>query len=355
MTNNDIQNAYMGVSAVTKICLGEDVVWPTTPPVPVYSAMPLTFEIISGGTIGWTCEYTGATTPVSKTIQYRKNNGVWTNMASYPGASLSVNAGDRVEFRGNNDKYSEGTFGDNKSHFTTSGVKMNVEGNILSMLNSTGYQDMSALTSANTYAFKELFKNCGIVSSENLVLQATTLVKSCYSGLFSGCSSMTTGPILPAKRMREYCYSSMFDGCRSLTTAPELPATGLSRYCFLYMFRGCASLTSAPSLPVKSLAESCYEGMFTDCTSIMSAPELLATTKVTSCYKEMFMGCSSLNYVKCLLKTPGSATDGYTRMWLRGVSSTGTFVKHPDATSWATGTAGENGIPNRWTVIDADI
>ena len=31
MTNNDIQNAYMGVSAVTKICLGADVVYEATP------------------------------------------------------------------------------------------------------------------------------------------------------------------------------------------------------------------------------------------------------------------------------------------------------------------------------------
>lgn len=31
MTNNDMTAVYMGVSAVTKICLGEDVVWPPTP------------------------------------------------------------------------------------------------------------------------------------------------------------------------------------------------------------------------------------------------------------------------------------------------------------------------------------
>lgn len=31
MTNNDMTAAYMGVSAVTKICLGADVVYETTP------------------------------------------------------------------------------------------------------------------------------------------------------------------------------------------------------------------------------------------------------------------------------------------------------------------------------------
>lgn len=51
MTNNDIQKAYMGSDQVAKIYLGTDTIWPTSQPEPVYSAMPLTFEILSAGTI----------------------------------------------------------------------------------------------------------------------------------------------------------------------------------------------------------------------------------------------------------------------------------------------------------------
>lgn len=36
--------------------------------------------------------------------------------------------------------------------------------------------------------------------------------------------------------------------------------------------------------------------------------------------------------------------------WVRGVSSTGTFVKHPDIDSLPTGV---DGIPEGWTVEDA--
>lgn len=40
------------------------------------------------------------------------------------------------------------------------------------------------------------------------------------------------------------CYSSMFSGCTSLTTAPELPATTLASGCYYGMFYNCRNLTS---------------------------------------------------------------------------------------------------------------
>lgn len=41
--------------------------------------------------------------------------------------------------------------------------------------------------------------------------------------------------------------------------------------CYSYMFSGCTSLTTAPSLPATTLAGSCYNSMFHDCTSIKLA------------------------------------------------------------------------------------
>lgn len=64
---------------------------------------------------------------------------------------------------------------------------------------------------------------------------------------------------------------------------------------------------------------------------------------------ELFSECTSLAKIKCLLEPyPGREI---TSDWLNGVSPTGTFVKHPDAT-WS---SGPNGIPDGWTVEDADI
>lgn len=88
------------------------------------------------------------------------------------------------------------------------------------------------------------------------------------------------------------------------------------------MFKGCTSLTAAPSLPAETLAACCYMGMFS--------------------------GCTSLHYVKCLATIIDSYnTDG----WLKNVSTSGTFVKAKDMTSWE---SVESGIPSGWTVEDAE-
>ncbi len=90
----------------------------------------------------------------------------------------------------------------------------------------------------------------------------------CYSNMFSGCTSLTTAPELPATTLASRCYFSMFEGCTALTTAPALPATTLAEYCCAYMFEGCTALTTAPELPATTLADKCYSSMFMGCTSI---------------------------------------------------------------------------------------
>ena len=42
--------------------------------------------------------------------------------------------------------------------------------------------------------------------------------------------------------MTNECYTGMFQGCTSLTTAPELPATSLANFCYGYMFQGCTNI-----------------------------------------------------------------------------------------------------------------
>jgi hypothetical protein len=116
----------------------------------------------------------------------------------------------------------------------------------------------------------------------------------CYYRMFSGCTSLTTAPELPATTLADNCYSFMFAGCTSLTTAPELPATTLADKCYSFMFDGCTSLTTAPELSATTLASGCYIGMFSGCTSLTTAPELPATTLADNCYLSMFKSCTSL-------------------------------------------------------------
>ena len=221
--------------------------------------------------------------------------------------------------------------------------------------------------------YYRMFEGCTSLTTAP-VLPATTMADGCYSSMFEGCTSLTTAPVLPATTLAYHCYSSMFRGCTSLVTAPELPATTLEmscyagmfqnctnlttasvlpaitlkEQCYYQMFRGCTSLTKAPELPATTLADGCYLTMFYGCTSLVTAPELPATTLASRCYENMFSGCTSLNYIKAMFTTTPSTS--YTRGWVNGVASTGTFVKNSAAT-W--NVTGDHGIPTGWTVETA--
>ena len=338
------------------------------PPGPDYKSMPLTFNIISGGTISWRATSASYT----KEIQYSINDGEWTSITSTTaGTLISLNDGDIIQFKGDG---AITTSSSNPNRFRDGTIVFEVYGNIMSLIDSTGY--VTATTAAD-HSFRQLFQlQTGLTSAENLVLPATTigtnvykemfrgcsslttapelpattLAQSCYMGMFNGCTSLTTAPELPASTLAQECYRQMFSGCTSLVTAPELPATTLADYCYGNMFDGCTSLTTAPSiLPATTLAYRCYYQMFQNCTALTTAPELPATTLANACYYYMFYGCTSLNYIKCLA-TDISASQCTTN-WVNGVqTNSGTFVKNANMSSW---TEGVDGIPSGWTVEDA--
>ena len=356
-----------------------------------YSKEPLTFKILSYGTINWTASNTG----ITKTIEYKVNGGKWTSITSNTGETaptINVAEGDKIQFRGDNAQYATDT--SNYNSFSGSTALFKAEGNIMSLIYGDDFKNKLTI---NNYAFAGLFTRCvNLVSTENLILPATTLAEWCYYRMFQNCESLVTVPVLPSTTLASYCYSYMFYGCKSLTTAPILPATTLATQCYSGMFGGCTSLTTAPSLPATTLAQSCYQsmfyrctslttapelpvtdlvnscykqmfqgctslttvpelpattlaiycyyGMFRDCTSLTTAPELPANRLENSCYKQMFKGCISLNYIKCLA-TDISASD-CTFVWVTDVAETGTFVKKQGIT-WAEGISG---IPTGWTI-----
>ena len=259
----------------------------------INSENPLIFDIISAGTIVLEASDIAHT----RTIEYKLNDGEWTSITSYTGASapsISVSDGDVVYFRGDNAAY--GGYLLNHYYynsFSGSTAKFEVEGNIMSLIDSTGFATDTTL--ASSYTFYNLFYQCAsLTSAENLILPATTLTNYCYNSMFYGCTSLTTAPALPATTLASSCYNSMFYNCTSLTTAQELPATTLTNECYREMFRGCTSLTTAPELPATTLASSCYNSMFSGCTSLTSAPVLPATNLASYCYSSMFYNCTSL-------------------------------------------------------------
>ena len=261
-----------------------------------YNIEYFTFQILSDGDIVWEATHSN----VTRTIEYKKNDGEWTSITSATGdtaPSISVVEGDVVRFRGDNSNYASGRsynlVSSSASTFGKTTCQFNVCGNIMSLITSTGFNTATTLTSMHT--FSRLFEGCaGLNSSENLILPATTLRNYCYGNMFAGCTRLTSAPELPAETLIDGCYAGMFDGCTSLTTAPELPAMTLADYCYQYMFSNCAGLTQAPELPATRLASYCYQYMFYGCASLTQAPVLSATTLAWYCYSYMFAGCTNL-------------------------------------------------------------
>jgi len=361
--------------------------------------IPLTFEAMEPGAKVQFYLYRNAIG--SGKVQYSIDEGeTWTDYTSNDEITLS-NVGDKVQFKSNNIScYATTSYDYTKSSYFNVNKKCYVYGNILSLVNYN-----KTLSGSNNFAF--LFMSCQKMynhDSKKLVLPATTLTKSCYCYMFTGCEQLTVAPDLPATTLAESCYDNMFSGCSrltavpnlpattlaehcyncmfyrciSLTTAPTLPATTLATGCYRLMFGECNNLTTVPALPATTLARNCYEQMFWYCTSITTAPTLPATTLVDYCYNNMFFNCSSLTTspvlpaetlvskcyyqmfenctnlksVKCLA-TNISATDCTTN-WLNNVSGTGTFTKASSMTSWPTnGPDTTTGIPSGWTVQNA--
>ena len=278
-------------------------------------SIPLTLEAVSSAaTVTFKNKASGPVT-------YIVNGGEAQTIAAKTTGTVTLSAaGDKVEFFGDNARYGSQTTQDCSKISCSSDCY--IYGNIMSLINSTGYETANALTV--NYCFRYLFSNNSKIKNKTgseLMLPATTLSNNCYDSMFCDCTSLTTAPELPAT-LSESCYQAMFKGCTSLTTVPELPATTLRNWCYQSMFEGCASLTTAPELPATTLAEKCYYGMF--------------------------WGCTSLNSVTCLA-TDISASDCVNN-WLDNVAASGTFIKAAGMTDWP---SGANGIPSGWTIQNA--
>ena len=260
-------------------------------------AEPLTFEIVSGGTLYW---YNNGNTGDTKTIEYKLNDGEWTSITSSKdndgsGTTIAtVVTGDIIKFRGNNDRYCNQYSSRYNCFKNTSDCYFYAYGNIMSLINYDNFKTNKKLTGDSAFAW--LFYNTWIMShpEKKLLLPATTLAPHCYEKMFAGCYNLTTAPELPATTLQGYCYKTMFDGCVSLFTAPKLPATTLVGDCYTGMFNWCNSLVNAPELPATTLAQNCYYYMFNHCISLVNAPELPATTLANGCYYQMFGECTSL-------------------------------------------------------------
>lgn len=290
------------------------------------AATPLTLEAITAGTIVVKNPQAG--------MQYSLNGGAKQTVTT---DAITVAVGDKVQFYGNGTSitayyYYDSPYNDPANDTNISGgtAKVKVYGNIMSLVDETGYETATALT--GDFAFGSLFKgNTTLTDISELQLPATNLTRACYQNLFQGCTSLTTIPeaLLPATTLANQCYQSMFQGT-GLTTVPEklLPATEMKRSCYATMFYQCTDLTTVPEklLPAETLAINCYESLFNGCTILTTAPELPATNLANRCYIQMFYGCNKLTTAPKLPAT--TLPQGcYSRMFENCTGLTTAYVK----------------------------
>ena len=307
---SNVKQWNIGNNEVIKAELNNVVVW-EKPSVVDYT-IPLYIENITDEvetvTIKRKTPSQSASTPIIDV--YKSEDMVnWGLLGSTSNAlSISLNPGDRVYLRALATTWATGS---EECHIISGMSK--VGGNIMSLLygaNFTGNE--RSFPTGSTFTFNRLFEYNvpgsyikGLRDASELLLPATTMTWACYSSLFYQNSRLT---YMPA----------------------TLPATILAGYCYDHMFGRCCQLTDY-SLTVK-------------------APILSVATLVEGCYGGMFNGCTYLNHVECLVTDISASNCVYG--WLSNVAASGTFVKHPNMTSWP---SGASGIPSGWTVEDANI
>ena len=196
-----------------------------------YSKEYLTFKILSDGDIVW---YNPSSKSYHhKTIQYSKNNGgTWQNaeLKSNQTFSIPVVSGDIILFKGTNDAYcaSDGSYW----HTFKSTCQFEAYGNILSLIYGDNFINQTTFPNNSSYNFRLLWRDCTrLISVKNLILPATSLTETCYSAMFSGCTSLTTAPELPATTLASNCYQQMFSGCSNLNYIKCLATDISANFC----------------------------------------------------------------------------------------------------------------------------
>ena len=245
----------------------------------------------------------GSVDPI--TLEYSKDGDNWTSWTYSSGSvlALSLESGEHISFRGNNQHFSQDVYrythidvsastgheGTDKYYYFSSSGDIAASGNIMTLVDKSG----RSTTIPSTACFARLFKGIGSHLLSAPDLPAVTLTIACYYQMFSG-TSISSAPVLPATVMKNHAYSGMFSSCLNLLTPPALPASSLSRECYYDMFMG-SGITSSPNLPALSVPICAYAGIFAACRNLTNVGSISATSVTgEGGMSGMFRGCTSL-------------------------------------------------------------
>lgn len=253
----------------------------------------LTFTALEAGT--FTLTVTSDTTNLNY-LEYSIDGGTTWYRTTNDGNTITITtptlqAGEKVMWRGSGNRLCDQNPRSYPS-FSSTG-RFNASGSIMSLL----YVDNLTSATANSNAFRELFKNCTTIVTPP-ELPATKVGENAYNSMFYGCTALTVAPEIDATEIAYGGCQTMFANCTSMTTSPsELKATKPLGQSYYFMFENCTSMTTSPVIKAVELkARACY-GMFKGCSSLKTVYKLLVSKIDDQTCREMFMNCTGLENV----------------------------------------------------------
>ena len=242
-------------------------------------AEPLTFEIVSGGTLYWKGS--------GHNVDVKVNNGEWETFVSSntnSGTTIAeLNAGDIIKFR-----FTTGSRSYEHSTFKqTDDLLFYAYGNIMSLVNFSNFRTNNSLRFANI-PFAGTLSLKGLMSHPTKILHFPATIPSTYS--------------------LNKNYLNMFNGCKLLERAPQInknfPSVSDGMFC------NCVSLTSIDldCSKITSLGVSAFE----NCNNIMFGD--LKFENLTSIGYKAFKNCTGITKISSLgkIKSLGvSSTNSY--------------------------------------------
>lgn len=260
----------------------------------------LCFTDASGSSNTLTLTKTDAGNTPAITLEYSTDKVNWTTWTETNNVrTYTIPANGKVYLRGVN---ANGIcYNGSNCHTFSSAKNVRASGNIMTIADGIGRR-----TEIVRPFFARLFyQMTTLLTAPNFPSEGMSLGDSSLSGLFDGCSSLTTAPTFTVNSLSSgWCCHSMFRGCTSLTSASNitLNATTIPNSAYEQMFNECSALVSPPTITSSALTigDRGLQQMFRNCTSLTTAPNLniatLDSTGIRHCY-DLFRGCSALTDV----------------------------------------------------------
>ncbi len=153
--------------------------------------------------------------------------------------------------------------------------------------------DVTSFGTAQVTTMNSMFHGCSGLTALDVTSFGTAQVTSMQS-MFSGCSGLTSLDLTSFDTAQVTNMSGMFSGCSGLTALDVTSLDTAQVTIMSSMFSGCSGLTSLDLSPLDTAQVTTMSSMFRGCSGLTTLDlTSLDTAQVTS-MQSMFFGCSGL-------------------------------------------------------------